>query len=192
MYLLNKKSGMTLTELLVSSMLVGIIITGALSSDYAIRTWQKRIEERILTQMDLTIALEVIVKYGWSAVGTGVNEGTTLDFGAAINYYKDSLWEYIGFTQSDGTIVVFFHDIDDSVYLTRYDTVPSGEHIFDDPTFLKISDPDFFDLNFDADGKLQSVKITLTTRFAPSLTEGSLDNQDFTLETSFLPPGLSQ
>lgn len=70
--LIKKNNAMTLTELVVSSILIGVVIIGTLSADFAIRTWQKRIEQRTLVHLQLTQLMEQILKDGRETVGTGV------------------------------------------------------------------------------------------------------------------------
>lgn len=221
----SKISAMTLTELLIASALIGVVITGALSADVAIRTWQKRIEKRTMVQMDLAMAMEQIVKDGKATIGTG----TCIESMAvpncnwmrniAIIHGSVSPIQMIAFRQIDNDGNVFYL-IYYQIWATglqqyrifRYDYYPKllttwsqdfQNAIMLNPdrwTFFRppytvsppTVPPPFFNIQFNANGQLQAIEITLTTRPAQTEKAHPLTNPDYSLTTRFLPPGLSQ
>ena len=186
---------MTLTELLVASILVGVVILGAVSSDYAIRTWQKRIEQRTMVQMDLARAMEQIVNGGRQTTGNGILNINMFTFvnnpdqGVSISY-STTQPIYIAFKHDLNWVL--FHcgqDSEGPPYINRYIYMngvwgPAS-------TIFTPSVMDFFSLTLDS-GKLQSININLATRPNPEADKNDLTNPEYTLSTSFLPPGLSQ
>lgn len=188
---------MTLTELLIASALIGVVITGALSADVAIRTWQKRIEQRTMVQMDLMRAMEEITKNGRSSVGNGISQPQFMNKDAAISYGTS----FLCFRQDPDP------NVPDDDYLIVYMRTPNGcgglpclyiRHLYNDDSFPIIKHPffmqttdTFFSVNLN-NGKLTSISVTLTTRPNPAKEEHPLTNPTYSLTTHFLPPGLSQ
>lgn len=197
---------MTLTELIISSMLIGIIILGTLSADFAIRTWQKRIEQRTLVQLDLMRAMEQILKRGRVTIGSETcdnGDGSTLcssNFNDnALNYSEDTGLNFISF-RNDSTPTIPNDEIhyeykavsvDDyfNLPLYTYSTTP-GWNLIDD-NIITLTNEDFFTINKIA-GKVTYITIHLETRPDPTSPVDPIRNPTYTLETSFMPAGLTQ
>ena len=197
--LLLTTKAMTLTELIVSSILVMIVITGALSADFAVRSWQKRMDKRTFCQLGLGTAMTQILKEGRATAGFGIVLGSALS-DAAITAEKTASPEVamLRFRQDPDPTVE-----DDENYI-EYRYVPplsNGIHrrecSFDwvcSPyvQFYKSTDPfNFFTLNFNG-ASLESITIYLETRPDPDSLEDPVKNPTYSVETSFLPTGFSQ
>lgn len=202
---------MTLTELLISSAMIGVIITGALSADYAIRTWQKRIEKRTFTQQNLVIAIEKIMKHGQTATGTGLHKGSySIDHGVSYGTDSSVPINFICFKQDpdqipdngDEYLESFIYSptefSDYPEYIKHCYCDSSSCNIDCDHDFFYATNPlTFFEVNpagVDPDNGefAESITIHLETRIDPEEAEHPLDNPAFSLETSFYPSGVSQ
>jgi len=196
---ISNHRGMTLTELLISSVLVGIVIVGALSADYAIRSWQKRTNERAYVQQELMLAMKQILKDGTATLGFGIGAP---DEKAGIVAVKSS--------SPASALLYFLQDpdvtVDDDEYYILYNyTASTGPYIKrqqctvppegNNPVCTDLNDTFFYDTGpmnfFDVAGN-GVVTISLETRPDPAAAEHVVKNPTYSLETTFLPEGLSQ
>lgn len=76
---LRIKKAMTLTELLVASILIGIILVGAVSIDYAIRRSRNTISASILIATQISAAMKQITRDAVLAVGDITDPGIVFD-----------------------------------------------------------------------------------------------------------------
>lgn len=202
---------MTLTELLIASILVGVVIVGALSADFAIRTWQKRIEQRTLVQLKMATFMEAILKYGKSAAGNDIcissslyqcysdaigNPNVSLTFDSVANA-NQAICFGSGDLLSPGISRVCY------TVLRNGTLVAVNKDVFDNAGNLDLSETNIFYGNYnsdeqmftivlDANGKITSIDVLLKTRPDPPAALDPLKNPEYRLTTSFLPVGLSQ
>ncbi len=188
-------------------------MVGALSSDYVIRSWQRRIEQRALVQMELSRAMEQIIRDVRATVGTGITEypnGQSCPRTAAIHFRKDiannSLYIHLRqdpdvTTIGDEYYVVYSYAYYDTVIPALIPVIGRWEwrgQTINDPllninySILNIADhPEFFHINMNGT-KLESIEITLTSRPDPWRAADPRDNPEYTLTTTLMPPGFSQ
>ena len=214
--LIKKNTAMTLTELIVASILVVIVITGALSADFAIRTWHKRIEQRTLIQLDLARAMEQILQDGMLTIGEGVCEidagdpncttdadDTHWSNNSALAYWNLDDERFICFkndpdiTTADDEIFRYYliDDKGDGSYTLSHRelTINNGALTTLDKNFIILTSNIFFTVEKDpSNGRITSINIYLETRPDPSEAEDPLKNPTYSLETSFMPAGLTQ
>jgi|GEM_PF-3657743 len=191
----NRPSAMTLTELLIAAILVGVLISGALSADYAIRAWNRRIGERNLTQQTLMIAMEQIVKDAENANGFGITN-TAYDGNTGISYVKDAQTALIMFRQEpdsgDPYFVVYKYNADQGSYIYRYYENTDDGAQSDPEAFLNHSDPlNFFQINTNG-SRVETISFSLKTHPYPEEPEDPLNNPVFSLETMVFPEGVTQ
>lgn len=192
---------MTLTELLISSILVGIIIIGAISADFSIRTWQKRIEERALAQQDLTIAMEKITSDIKQTAGNNVTISAIPNSppypGIFVQKSSGPNLGCLGLRQPDSEGVVTYSIYCSNTwffeqYITKQITQIIGGIPQDvdgpDNIFLHTGDKDFCTLNPDTGPPYESLTIKLETRATPREPADPVKNPTFTLETTIPIP----
>jgi len=205
--ILKKQDAMTLTELLISSILVGVVITGAMSADFAVRTWQKRIEHRTMAQMDLARALEQITKDVKSVIGRGAESyaAPSLPFTRAIHYRSDSANKIfqlclrqdpdITVAGDEYYVVYEYPNWASAARICRYEwpaqDMSSPKTNYDGSLLAVPDQAEFFKINLDGT-TLESIEITLTTRPDPSQSVDPQKNPAFSLTTTLMPTGISQ
>lgn len=195
---------MTLTELLIASALIGIVITGAVSADFAIHSWQKRIEQRTLMQMNLARIMNQIIKDGAAATGSGIIE-TTQQYpwlipacenwnGAAISYKSDSSYpRWIAFRTEEhvnADYICYLKTAWQTFFRIKfrcnsYSILASESGVFSDDFFEIITNPD-------DTTHVEAIEITLKTRPAYGQPASPLTNPEYSLTTRFFPAGVSQ
>jgi len=192
---LKTRSAMTLTELLIAAILVGILITGALSADYAIRNWNNRIEERNLTQQTLQIAMEQLVKDAENAKGIGINNNHCSEE-TGISYNKESYISWIMFRQEPATgdpyFVIYQYCDEGGPYIYRSYYHYDDDSETDPEIFFRHTDPlNFFQVNYTG-SRVETISFYLETRPYPDEDEDPLKNPSFSLETRIFPEGVTQ
>lgn len=206
----NNNHGMTLTELVIASALIGLVMMGVISADFAIRNWGKRIEHRVLAQQDLITAMETILKDAKSAQGIDVCiDKSIADLNCGVSVFSQiapSKIKSIAVRQDPDITVtgdefmyiyIWYPEfpISPSNYIQRCYWGGSGgaSTICDDQFFYATNPDDFFTLvDAEGDGIIENIYITLQTRPDPTAPDDDLDNPTFTMETSFYPTGVEQ
>lgn len=183
-------------------------MVGALSSDYVIRSWQRRIEQRALVQMELSRAMEQIVRDVRSTIGTGISEyptGGSLPYTNAIHFRKDfnNEWFYICLRQDPDIavsgdeyyVVYYYPNFASEPKICRYEwlaNTPSDPAENYNESIIDITGhPEFFTVSMNGT-ELESIQITLTSRPDPTQAVCPRDNPEYTLTTTLMPPGFSQ
>ena len=188
---LRKHSGMTLTEILVATMLVAIVMLGALSVDYAVRNARKSASQDSSLSIRSQATMLQISRDANMAVGDSSNLGivTTPNYlcirtelGGDINSYSDDQW--VCYWQSSKNIHRCTKDVatggvpgicmtGDTVVGTACLTAGCFTHNF-------VTDQ--------ATGQLY-LDISLTNRVVPNSNAHPINNPEYTASTRIYPSG---
>lgn len=207
--LFRSRTGLTLTELLVASVLVGIVMLGAISVDFAIRNTKlgsSRVEvlskevgatilnitrDAMLTAGDNS--MDLLNANSWQATGI-----YTYDVGD--NFKSICFRQDINSTPenyADDPWACYSHGNDLDIYRCSVAANPAfaGWQNCNNPSGRKlvhVTQTDFFDVVPDADNHIQSIDISLTARSDPNSAVNPVMNPQYSLESSISPPGLSR
>ncbi len=194
---MNKYSqGLTLTELLVSTILIGIVMLGVVGFSLTIKQLQDSASRTTIMRMRLASAMDMLVKDAKLAVGD------TLDPGIAT--YQNLTDQSICFrhdvsdpsSYTDDTWICYYHDSSYKLYryvgtssanvpCTSSATCSAGttaiEHVID---LLHEGNGEFF--QFLSDG---SIEFTIKTSYDPTKPSHPIDNPEYSLTTTVMPIG---
>lgn len=192
---MNKKSALTLTELLVATVIMGIIISGVASVDIGIRKAFRGTTENAIVSSEVSAIMHHIATRISQATGWIDNPGILIDNSVAEEQrlyiridelqtpenYDDHSWVCYDFRQAHRGVMFCpcapgaSCDPATSQWLQRGRITqfnPSGPI-------------------FDFDASLYHVEITLQGVFNPSEEENPVSNPEFTLTSRFYLPSMS-
>ncbi len=186
--------GLTLTELLVSTILIGIVMLGVVGFSLSIKQFQDSASRTTTLRMRLASAMDLLVEDAKLAVGDTINPG--------IAVYQNSTDQSICFrhdvndpsSYADDIWICYYHGTTYSLYRyvgTSSANVPcssastcsvgttSIEHVID---LVHEGDGEFF--QFLSDG---SIEFTIKTSYEPSKLSHPIDNPEYSLTTRVMP-----
>ena len=167
--------GVTLTELIVSTILIGIVMLGVVSFSMTIKNLQESSTQTGLQTMQVTAALRYLTRDIMLAVGEESNRGIItyqnglnqsiclrhdLNNPVTIGDYSDDTWYcYYHGTSYD---IHRYEDVDSDVVPCTGGTLCANNSV-NNIDILEDSQNEFFNVIEDADGRLESVEIMLVS-----------------------------
>ncbi|MBF0521834.1 MAG: hypothetical protein HQL24_02140 [Candidatus Omnitrophica bacterium] len=205
----NKKniSGLTLTELMVSTILVGIVMVGVVSFNYAIQQIQSSTNKSALLSLQAATIISNITRNASKAVGYAGNYGI-IDVNSP---FPESLHGTVSFRQdrkntptdfNDDTWVIYVNDPNAHTLRICEQTEDQGGA---SPSLgaggqcstskaktlsKKVKDVTFW-LKVDPEAHYGYVEISLTLRDKPNTNIDPITNPETTISTRISPPGHS-
>jgi type II secretory pathway pseudopilin PulG len=202
-----RKTSMTLTELIVASAIVGIVMLGVISIDYAVRSSKKNISETSLMVMQTSAAMHQITRdamrvvgdhssdanrgISWDAVGDIQNICFRYDADNDPNDYTNDLWTCFSLDARSWA----------AHRNTLYRCTDRGTALAADITCEIAGDPqiqilpwaqtNFFTVN-QTGSLIDSIGIDLLTRVRPTAAANVITNPEYRLQSIISPPGLSR
>ena len=189
--LVKKKStsGFTLTELIVSIILLGLIILASSSAEIASRQFFNATEEQVAVQDEAKIAMHHMVKYISQGVGSLDSPGYTLYGNNRIRVRIDGRLtgvtdgRYTG-APNDATIE---YEFDDSQNVIIFDPNADDFSVGDKENLTL---PVIANCHFLVGGSINQIEIQVVARENPSQAE-SPDNPQITLDSSVVLRAMS-
>lgn len=202
---MQNPSGMTLSELLVSTTLIGIVMIGVASFTLAVKDIQERTHKASILTMRLTSAMSRIRQDFDRAVGDPSDPGfaelfdnSTGEQTFCIRFdvnnpasYADDLW--ICYHIGASRLLSRFIDVDDSVVPCVWtDCVNQGTQDLSYAIGLSnattLADKPFSVVT--SGGRFDHIAVNLKIRFDSSQTAVPLENPEYTLTGEIRPPGI--
>jgi Tfp pilus assembly protein PilE len=193
------RSGLTLTELVIASILVGIVSIGIFSVDYALRGSRAAASDDSILAMKTWATMEHITKNAKLAVGDITNPGIIApsgnnylcfrqDTATTPNDYTDDLWRcYSKFSNNIHTCT--------KTALSGPSACNSGDeaigtYALEDSCSVNC---ELFTYNFVQNSSLHKLylDISITNRLNPATPSDPMDNPNYTLQTRIFPEGQS-
>lgn len=206
----SARRGITLTELLVAGILIGIVMLGVISVSFAIKKMQETTNKAALLAMRATGVVTHMTKNVAMAVGYQDDPGIVVD--------DDGVNQWVSIRQESGDDVGRFDDDDWFIYYTDIDQrlgdhrmyfctqtnadgpVPqtwAGGKCDPDNSKTKTISQDLVNAHFqllsDADNFEFFLRVFLETRYDPDpdVAEDPIDNPGFRIESQMSPVGHS-
>lgn len=195
---IRTQKALTLTELLVSTVLIAIVMVGVASFSSVIKQLQSTTDKSGLLSMRLAAAMNRMGRDALLTVGdpsspgiqTYSNAGTrSICFRSDVNdplTYADDKW-ICYFYDSGGTNILKRCDNPDPPSIppaadAQCDTAPDVQR------FLPLSNINFFNIVNNADGRLDYVEITLTGRYDITKAAHVIENPEQVVTIQISPP----
>ncbi len=193
----NHNQAMSLTELIIASALVGIVMIGAISIDYALRTSRQNLSISGDLSNRLAAAMLSLTRDGMQTSGSGDNPGIVYDDAGNVRnicfrhdvsdpgLFTDDLWN------------CYSHDATNLLYrCENLNAALAADGECPDPRrqLITLTSNNFFDVTTTlAEGltRVESVKFLLTTRQNPAAAAQPLSNPEYSLESVIHPHGQS-
>jgi len=195
-YSLQNNRGLTLTELVIATILMAIIMLGVLSTDYAVRNMDKTTQKGTLTAMQVATAVLRISKDLEQAVGDATNHGIlTSSAGGSYavcsrhdnndpNKYTDDGWDCYIVATGDTAL---YHCLPTNTTLTKIQANESVSCILDSQgpihKIIDLSKRDFFNI----DPNLNNIEITIQSRPDVTAPADALDNPQYEMTMRVTP-----
>ena len=205
----NNKNGITLTELLVASILIGIVMIGVVSFSVSIQQLQNSANRSTLLSMRTMTAMNRLTRDAYLAVGDETDRGI---FIRDINPFKSICFRHDTNDPSsygDDTYHCYLFETNNNN--RRFSACPVKPDLTNVPpnnaaqcdgvvarNILLTMDPTFGDVFFqiheDATNRLESIEFTLQSIFDPdpALTAHPITNPTYSITTRVSPPGISR
>ncbi len=190
----SNKQGITLSELVVASVIITVIMVGVVSVDYASRRIQKTAFLESQTSMKASAAMLMLTKNALSAVGDSSNYGIVYDdlgtdTGICFRHDTDlNPGDYSG-----DTWICFAHGTSNDLKYCDGLAAPSilcgGSGLPDDTDILELAGPGFFQIHKDEEGRLESIDFTLETVAYQGEAEDIYENPKTVITSSVSPVG---
>lgn len=183
----SSQSGITLAELLITSVMVGMVMVGVLSVEYALRNMQKSSINNSQISMDASSVMLSITRDAMLMVGDASNPGYRHDL-------SETTW--ICFRQDDdGTPSNYGDDAwacysrDGNNMLSRC-VQASPQACLSGEDMLQLSASDFFEV-MDDSGSLDYVAVDLAVLADPSQASHPINNPEVRVSSRIRPIGQS-
>jgi len=208
----SPRAAMTLTELLVASIIVGLIIVGVFSVDHAMRSSREIATKTAQAQMQLSAA---ILRINQAAMKT------TGHLSSTASWEEEGI--FVSHINNVGDTICFRYDADDIPEnydgdhwrCFQQDLLSTSSHwqeiwtcdIAVDPYSMPCATTDaanlilprfhynltdYFTIQRDTNSRIEYVEIELRTRPFPAKSVNPMTNPEISLTTRIRPPGLSQ
>jgi prepilin-type N-terminal cleavage/methylation domain-containing protein len=197
-------NGMTLTELLVASVLVGIVMLAVLSFGLAIRQMQGSTSRSVILTMRTKAAMARIAGDAISAVGDQTNRGVaafTTGSSRSICFRQDGGDPS---RYNDDNWVCYYKDINDRLWHCNEPSNPAEVPVNTmakcnnggaSDYLLDINDAvfaNFFNIQLNAGGRLEYIELILAGVYDRSDPIHPIENPEYTVTTRISPPGHSR
>ena len=196
---IRSRSGLTLTELVIASILVGIVTLGIFSVDFALRGSRAAASDDSLLAMKTWATMETITKNAKHAVGDISSPGIAASSGnnylcfrqdtaTTPNDYTDDIWRcYSRFSNNIHTC--------SKTAAAGASACNSGDDIIGTYALQDScsANCELFTYNLVEDAALHKfyLDISLTNRLSPGTPSDPMDNPNYTLQTRIFPEGHS-
>ncbi len=195
---LQSKSAMTLAELIIASVLVGIITLGLVAAEQAVRMSRQSSSRDSKVSAQMEAAMLLLTKDASLTVGDATNTGiypydsgtdTTICFRQSaddVNSYADDDWICWWADKINGFL---FRSqlLDDHVNTW---VAPTSSAIL--PIKFEGTYTTFYNVVTDVNGKISHIQLTLKYRYDISKPAHPIENPDYELTANISPAGLSQ
>lgn len=210
------KNAVTLTELLVGTILIGLVMVGIAAFSNAVKQIHSSTDKSTILAMRTAFALKQMSSDAFLAVGSNLlaaDSSSACLPDCGLVYDDTDNQRSICFRQdADGNPISYANDIwicyfkGGNNVIERCEGTPVGNippanfgQCSANPAVVTAYDyqliqDDFFEIVRDVNGRLEYVEITLTTRTDPDPANPAhpMDNPEYTLTTRVSPPGLSR
>ncbi len=157
------KKGLTLTELLVSTVLIGIVMVGVASFSMTIKNLQESSNQSGITMLQMISAMRYITRDASFAVGEEGDRGVWVDdvgVSRGICFRHDTASATPG-DYTDDTWVCYVHDNTNVILRCEGLAAPVNTCPGSTIEILTLNQSDFFEVVDDADGRLDYIEIIL-------------------------------
>lgn len=188
---IKSKNGLSLTELIVASVLIGIIMIGVISFTLSIKQIQRTTSRSTVPSVRLSSVMFEIAQDGALATGDATDTGITWDDvgpDRVLCFRQDT--DDTPDNYANDVLVCYL--IDGNNIICKKVTDNTGAILSAFPNLITITQNDFFDVITDVDGKIKYIEVFLTTSNDPSAGPHPIDNPEFTLETRISPMSLGR
>ena len=200
--------GITLTELLVASAMIGILMIGTASFSLAIQRLQSSTSRSTILTMKMNAAMAEISQDAMLVVGNAADRGvyawTNNNDTNSICFRQDlpgTPWDY-----TDDPWICYYHDDSFDIYrcpgtthsfppaCTKSSQCCAGVPKSNQTHLLSIarSVSEYAEVINDINGRFEYIKLTLTARFDKNKPIHPITNPQHTLTTKISPPGHSR
>jgi len=214
----RQQKGLTLTELLVASVMIGIVMMGVAAFAISIKQFQGSTNKVAFLTMQGKKTMALMVNDAMQAIGDNEDCGKTNDAGAdvdcgwGVRYYSNSTRQSICFRHdraetpndyTDDDWICYMHD--GSYGINRCNTMIKAEVPFvsggsekctegysDVITLAKPDGNNFFQIVEDGDGRLQHIEFNLILKSKYDNSAHPVTNPEITLFSQVSPPGHSR
>lgn len=191
------QNGITLTELLVASILIGIVMIGVASFSVSIQKLQSATNRSSVIAMRTTAVMNRMVKDAYLAVGDEANRGVVAGSGGtgSICFRHDADNNPATYTGDDW--VCYYGRPNRELWLCGDGAVPPVNNWGNcsagngEIRLLDLEDTDITRVVNTPDGRFEYVEITIFAIFQRTGTYHPIDNPSYTLTTQVSPPGHS-
>lgn len=200
---MNKK-GLSLTELLIASVLIGIVMVGVMAFNFSVKSIEDTSTKASLTALRASQALGFLKRDAETATGDasdpGIVHGINAGGDPSICFRQDKSIPVTPGIYTDDTWVCFYVETDQlkrcanlpaaaavPLYTDATCTTATGKTI---PPLIDLTDKNFFTVAKTIDGaltRISSVTFTITTRYDTSTGASVLENPTYTLTTKVSP-----
>lgn len=192
---MRSNAGLTLTELIVSTAIVGIVMLGVVGADYAVRYTEKSGRDVALTEMRMARMMRHVMSNAYLAIGTSANPGIVI--GSLGNNNSN----YVCFRHDDNEdMLISAGNVDqwrcysrrtnNFVFCTRNtaNSCPGGATVIGQVTDTMYADnPPSFIMDDDVNVQKIEFNFTLATRPDPAAADDPMTNPTRVLTSSVTP-----
>jgi prepilin-type N-terminal cleavage/methylation domain-containing protein len=195
---IHLKKGLTLTELLVASILIGIVMAGVVSYSFSIKQFQDSTNKSTVLAARVAAAMSFITKDASLAVGDATNPGIlTYSSGnrRSICFRHDILGTPNDYAD-DNWVCYYKHNPADDLRRCPNPTPPppptnNGQCGGGSKSFFPLTVVDFYTVVNDGAGRLKYIEIILSAKHASGAIN-PITNPEYTLTTRINPLGLAR
>lgn len=201
----TERTAMTLTELVIAAILIGFLLIGIVSIDYAIRNAKITASKEGLLVLSLQAAMVDITHAAMSISGEPPTDIGIVKVGApntnlnGVCFRHDTDLTPGSYDNDEWTCYTHGHSLD--LYkctglkkpLTHQHCVTKRSKATYFGQILELENSDFYDLVYDADNRLEYIEFTFTSvtdRAEPR--NDPIRNPEHTIKTRVSPPSLSR
>ncbi|MCD4779384.1 MAG: prepilin-type N-terminal cleavage/methylation domain-containing protein [Candidatus Omnitrophica bacterium] len=195
---LKNKKGLTLTELIVATVMIAIVMVGVAAFTFAVKSIQGTSRKASITSMRLAAVMSKLRKDAMLAVGDINNLGivsnnTGDDRGLCFRHDADN--DPATYTGDQWVCYVTYGTGDTGLRvcegLASADTDCGQAGPPNDKQLIELTSKNYFSISLDGQGRLAELQITLTARDDSSAVADPLENPEYTLTTKVFPVGHS-
>jgi len=193
----KNQNGLTLTELIVSSVLVSIVMLAVVAFNFAIKQIEGATNASNIVAMRSNATVSAITRDASMAVGDSIDRGILFYPALPPSGNRRSLCfrhdtdgdpsDYTG-----DTWVCYWHDNDLELWRCENPSAPIPITTFAqcdglNTHYLQLTENEFYSVVEDANNRLEYVEITINTRFDANKSMHNVTNPDYTITTRISP-----
>lgn len=202
MYVSNRK-GLSFTELVVATTLMGIVLTGVVSFSFMVKGIQDSTNKSTILSMRTSAFMSHIVKDAAAAVGDPTDMGVLVyedyiapehaticfrhDIPVTPDDYSDDIW--VCYSHGHSYNIYRHYNVNATkVPCTSWANCTAAPSVTAAHHLHIVGDP-YFQIVNDASGRMEYIEIILLTRWDASQAAHPLDNPECTMVTRVSPAG---